>query len=110
MAVDPAVIGPATLSLTQSIGLFQAFLPSFSEIAKTNPEDNPALVQDVRMGELAAAVLTLGIGGMISALTGSPVPAIVSVISGAVLVVLYESALNRRQEAYNAASESTESA
>lgn len=97
MAVDPGVIGPATLSLTTALGLFQAFLPSFSEMAKTNPEDNPEMVQDVRMGELAAGVLTLGIGGMMSALTGSPVPSYVAIVAATILVVLYESALRKRR-------------
>ncbi len=93
---DPGVIGPAMLSLTQSVALFQTMLPKFSEIRKTNPEDNPELVQDVRMGELAAVLLTLGIGGMTSALTGSSVPSVVAVTSAAGLVLLYESALRAR--------------
>ena len=95
---DPGVIGPAMLGMTQSISLFQTMLPKFSEIRKTNPEDNPAMVQDVRMGELAAVLLTLGIGGMTSALTGSSVPSVVAVTSAVGLVMLYESALRARTE------------
>lgn len=95
---DSGVIGPAMLGMTQSIGLFQTMLPKFSEIRKTNPEDNPELVQDVRMGELAAVLLTLGIGAMTSALTGSAVPSVVAVTSSVGLVMLYESALRARTE------------
>lgn len=98
MPVDPGVIGPATLSLTSALGLFQGFLPSFAEIAATNPEDNPEMVSKVRMGELGATVLALGVGGIMSALTGSPVPSYVAITSIVILVFMYESALRKRRE------------
>lgn len=93
MAVDPGIFGPASLGMTQAIAQFQTFLPSFTEIRKADPNEDAAMVQDVRMGELAAVLLTLGIGGMVSSLTGSPVPAVVSAVTCFGLVCLYESAL-----------------
>lgn len=93
MAVDPNVIGPATLSMTQSLALFQNFLPSFSDISKADPEVDISIANDVRRGELAAVLMTLGIGGMTSALTGSAVPSVVALVTCAGLVMLYESAL-----------------
>jgi hypothetical protein len=96
MAVDPHVIGPATLSMTQALALFQNFLPKFSEIRLADPELNEGLVQDVRMGEFAAVMMTLGIGAMTSALTGSAVPSIVALVTSGGLVLLYEYALQAR--------------
>jgi hypothetical protein len=103
MAVDAAVTGPAILSVTQSIALFQSFLPKFSEVRKTNPEDNQSIVQDVRYGEYAACILSIGTGVMISALTGSSVPTYVAGICSVGLVLLYESALRARNEVSSAA-------
>lgn len=98
MAVDPAVIGPATLSMTQALALFQNFLPKFSEIRLADPDVNQDIVRDVRMGELASVLMTLGIGGMTSALTGSSVPAVVALVTCGGLVLLYETALRARGE------------
>lgn len=92
MAVDPNVIGPATLSMTQALSLFDSFLPKFTDLGKADPNDIN-VVRDVRMGELAAVLMTLGIGGMTSALTGSSVPAVVALVTCTGLVLLYESAL-----------------
>lgn len=96
MPVDPHVIGPATLSMTQSLSLFQNFLPSFSDISQADPDRDVGIAQDVRRGELAAVLMTLGIGGMTSALTGSAVPSVVALVTCAGLVMLYESALKAR--------------
>lgn len=98
MPIDPGLIGPTTMGLTQSLSLFQGFLPKFSEIRKENPSANPDFVQDVRMGELAASLLTLGIGALMSSLTGTPYPAIVAAITALGLVALYESALRANAE------------
>jgi hypothetical protein len=98
MPVDAAVIGPATLSVTQSLALFQSFLPKFSDVRKTNPDEDISIVQDVRYGEFAAVILSLGTGAMISALTGSSAPTYVAAACSLGLVLLYESALRARTE------------
>jgi hypothetical protein len=91
--VDGAVISTATLALSMSFSAFNSFLPPLSEVRKQTEADNPPFAADVRLGELAAAALTVGIGGISSSLTGSPVPAVVSVIMALGLVMLYESTL-----------------
>lgn len=48
---------------------------------------------DVRMGEIAASSITLGIGVIASGLSGSPIPIIVGAVMAGFLIVLYESAL-----------------
>jgi hypothetical protein len=88
--------GLALLTVTQAVGLFQSFLPKFTEISAVDPADNPQLVRDVRRGEVAAVVLTLGIGAMASGFTDSPVPAISSAVAAFTLIVLYEGALSAR--------------
>lgn len=93
MAVPSDALGPATLAITQSVSSFQFFLPRLSEVRRADKEHNPDLVGDVRMGEVAAATLCLGIGAMVSSLSGSPYPAIVAVIMVVILVCVYETAL-----------------
>lgn len=90
---DPDIFGPATLSVTQGITAFSTFLPKLSEVRKATPENNPDIAGDVRMGEVAAATITLGMGMIASSLTGSPVPAFASLIMTCVLIGIYETAL-----------------
>jgi hypothetical protein len=97
MPVDPAVIGPTTFAVTQAVSSFNAFLPSFRDISQADP-NNAGFVRDVRLGEFAAVMLALGIGGMASALTGSPVPTTIAVLTSAGLVMLYEYALRNGGE------------
>lgn len=99
--MDPAIIGPATLSMTQALSMFNMFLPDFTQLSKADPND-PGTIRDVRMGEIAAVMMTLGIGGMTSALTGSSVPAVIALLTCGGLVVLYEMALNTTEEAVSA--------
>ena len=93
MPIDPGLIGPTTMGLTQSLALFQGFLPKFTDIRRQDPASDADFVKDVRMGELAAALLTIGVGAIMSSLTGTPYPAVISVISALGLVMLYETAL-----------------
>lgn len=95
MPVNPEIIGPTTLAITQSVGLFQGLLPKFTDVKKGSPNDQE-FCTDVRMGEIAATALTVGIGVIVSGLTGSPVPAFISVLMCAILIVMYERALNYR--------------
>jgi hypothetical protein len=85
-------LGAATIALGQTVGAFQFFLPRLSDVRKSTMDDVD-MVGDVRMGEVAASALCIGIGAMVSSLSGSPYPALVSVLTAGVLVVLYETAL-----------------
>lgn len=92
MPADPSVIGPATLGVTQGISAFTTFLPKLSDVRKAGPTDID-IAADVRLGEVAAVTLTIGIGVITSSLTGSPVPAYTALLMCLVLVCLYESTL-----------------
>lgn len=49
---------------------------------------------DVRMGQVAAGVVSIGVGVMLSYLVGSGIPVIVAVLTAAMVAVIYETALN----------------
>jgi|SRR5215211_1571005 len=87
------IVGPATLSITSGMSAFQFFLPKLSDVRKADAVKNPEMVGDVRMGEVAGITLCVGIGVIVSSLTGSSVPAVVAVIMATILVFVYESAL-----------------
>jgi hypothetical protein len=86
------LLGPVTLSVTQGISAFAVFLPKLTDVRKAATDD-PNMAGDVRLGEVAASTLTLGIGMVCSSLTGSPVPTFTALIVSVVLIVIYESAL-----------------
>lgn len=89
----PDITGTALLSVTQGVASFGAFLPKISEVRRADPANNPDVAADVRMGEVAAATLTLGIGAIASSLTGSMVPAVTALLMAIILISLYESTL-----------------
>lgn len=93
MPVGPELIGPATLGVTQGISAFTTFLPKLSDVRKANPTVDTSIAADVRLGEIAAVTLTLGIGVITSSLTGSPIPAYTALFMCAVLITLYECTL-----------------
>jgi len=88
------MFGPATFAIGQSVASFQSFLPKFSDVRSKNPKDHPDFAADVRMGEIAAFTVSMGVGLIASSLTGSPVPAVITLLVCLILVTLYESTLN----------------
>jgi hypothetical protein len=93
MPIDPGLIGPTTIALSSAVSAFQTFLPSISDIRKKSPESDPEFAADVRMGEAAAIGITMGVGVILSNLTGSSAPAIVALLCSIGLIVLYETTL-----------------
>lgn len=85
-------LGAATIAMGQAVGAFQFFLPKLSEVRRAS-NDDADMAGDVRMGEVAASALCIGIGAMVSSLSGSAYPAIVSVAVMLVIIALYETAL-----------------
>ena len=92
MRVDPNVIGPSTLAITQAISAFNTFLPPLSDVRKHDTTDTE-FAADVRLGEIAATALTIGVGAVVTALTGSNVPVLIAALLAGGLVWLYESTL-----------------
>lgn len=87
------MFGPAVLSVTTSIQAFYTLLPKLSEVRKADPVGNPDIAADVRMGEVGAVALTLGVGAIASSLTGSSLPAVTGLAMALILVGVYEATL-----------------
>ena len=89
---NPEMFGPASMVLSQTISSFQSFLPSLSDVRKASPDDSD-IAGDVRLGEIAATALAVGIGAIASSLVGDPTPAVISAIMAVALICVYETAL-----------------
>lgn len=89
------VLGPASLAAGQAFSSFATFLPRLSDIRKADPGD-PGMMGDVRLGEVAACAVSIGIGVIASSLSGSPVPMYAAAFISVILIAVYESALNGR--------------
>lgn len=87
--MDPVALSTSTLAMTTSLGAFYHMLPPISEVRK-NSAANPEFAADVRVGEVAASVIALGIGAIASSLSQSNAPIVTSLILAGSLVALYE--------------------
>lgn len=86
------VVSSTLLGITTSVGLYTAFLPDLREIRKTPPSSEDA--RSIRMGELAAGALTIGIGITATTMVHSPMPLALSIASALAMVCMYETILN----------------
>lgn len=86
------VFGPASLAAGQTLSTFSTFLPRLSEVRKASREDTD-IIGDVRLGEVAACAISIGIGVIASSLSGSPIPMYAAAFIAVILIVVYESAL-----------------
>jgi hypothetical protein len=89
---DPLTLSVTTMAVTTSLTAFYQMLPPISEVRK-HSIDEPEFAADVRIGEVMASAITIGIGGIASSLSGSSVPALVSVLFAAGLIGIYEMTL-----------------
>lgn len=87
------VFGPASLAAGQTLSSFASFLPRLSEVRKANAAAEPDIVGDVRLGEVAASAIAIGVGVIASSLSGSPVPMYAAALVAVILIVVYEIAL-----------------
>lgn len=91
--MDGAILSLALTSATQAATAFPNFIPSFSEIRRSDPERNDRLAGDVRMGEVAAITMTMGVATIATSLTGSMIPMLAGAFMSLIMVILYEYAL-----------------
>lgn len=90
--VNAAAVG--TLAMTQAVTAYTFFLPKITDVRKTSLGDNE-MVADIRTGEIAAFVVSLGVGMVCSALSGSSLPAAISLLMAVIITALYESVLRK---------------
>jgi hypothetical protein len=90
VAVSAVVIG-------QTVTAYQFLLPSLSEVrrAHAGPHGNRDIVSDVYMGQAAAGALSIGVGVMLSTLTGTRFPVYTAVFIAAIIGGMYHLALTR---------------
>jgi hypothetical protein len=88
----PESMGVAAISLAQSFGFFQSYMPAIADVRKGMPQDTE-LVGDVRIGEVAALAGSMAVGLIIAWITKDPTPVYVSVLVSAVMIGVYEMTL-----------------
>lgn len=88
--------GLAALAMTQSYAQFSTYMPRLSEVRRADPSTDPDIAADVRVGAIAALVGSLGVGVMVSTISGNKLPAYVSLISSLILITMYEIVLRSR--------------
>lgn len=86
------MLGPANIALGSSTAAFLAFMPKFTDVRRADADD-AGMRKDIHLAEIAAVAVSLGTGFVISNLTGSPIPVVVSALMCAVLIACYQSAL-----------------
>lgn len=88
---NPDALGPASISIGTATSAFMGFLPKFSDVRRAEPDDE-GMTRDILFGQIAACSVAIGTGVIVSALSGSPIPAFVSVLMSAILVWCYQNA------------------
>lgn len=91
-ANNAAAAGISVTVTSMMLSGFTAFLPTLREVRQGAPDD-VRMVNDVRYGQLAAAVMAVGIGALMAWLTGSSVPLYVAIFATLLYGLIYEMAL-----------------
>lgn len=95
--VSPEMVGVITLALTQAVSVFNAFLPPLTEVRRSSIGDRTAYL-DVRIGEVAASAMVIGIGAVLSTLVGNNRPMLVSIAGAIGMMGVYEFTLRSSNE------------
>lgn len=88
--------GIAALAMTQTYAQFSTYMPRLSEVRRADPSTDIDIVGDVRVGAIASVVGSLGVGVMVSAISGDKMPVYISLASSLILVTMYEVILRSR--------------
>lgn len=92
MPADPNAYAAATVSLGQTVVAYTYFLPRLSEVRRSEPGDE-LMRGDVRLGQIASAALSGGIGALLSWMTGSPTPMYVAAFVALIIGIVYQYAM-----------------
>lgn len=83
--------GLSTLSMTQGIAMWLAFMPRYMEAVDT--ENGSSKAGAVRHAELAATVATVGVGILLASLAGDAMPIKLAIVISFGFILMYEVAL-----------------
>lgn len=92
MEANAAAAGISVTVTSMMMSGFTAFLPTLREV-RQGSKDDPKMVNDVRYGQFAAGVLAVGIGALMSYLSGSATPLYVAFFTTMIFAMIYELAL-----------------
>ena len=84
----------STFAAMEGAHIFSAFLPSIFTIEHFRQEGRT--VESIRKGETIGVTFALGLGAIISAFSRSYMPVVFSAIAAALMVSVYENALQVR--------------
>lgn len=94
MPESGSVQAASAVSVGQAVTVYSLFLPPLTEVRHAVADD-PVMRGDVRMGQFGAAVVVVGIGVVLSNMTGSMVPAVIAAFMSLVIAAVYESAMRQ---------------
>lgn len=83
--------GLAAMSMTQGVAMFFSIMPRYTEVQEADSQSSKAKL--VRHAELAATAATLGVGILLSAMSGDAMPIRIAAVVAFGFVLLYEIAL-----------------
>lgn len=90
--VDTTALSVSSVAVGQTVGAYQFLMPRLAEVRQAGAED-VAMARDVYIGQVAAAALSIGVGMMLTVLTGSKLPVVVSVFVALIIGGMYHYAL-----------------
>lgn len=92
---DTNALALATVAATTVPSFFLLALPSTAVVQAecADPRRAPAMMQTVRAAYFPAALLSVGLGGLLSYLTKSPLPVVMATGATGLLIGLYEQAM-----------------
>lgn len=93
MSADPGAVTGAAISIGQTVGAYQFFLPRISDVRRSDPDES-GMRGDVLLGQLAAGAVSLSVGILLAWMTGSAVPVYATLFVALVIAAFYQLALN----------------
>jgi hypothetical protein len=90
---DSGALTGSSIAIGQTVFAYSYFLPRLSDVRKAGPDD-PDMRGDVLLGQLAAGGVSSLIGVMLTWMSGSKIPMVVTIAIALFIAALYQYALN----------------
>lgn len=88
MVDNGAALAVSSIAIGQTVSAYQFFLPPLREVRQAGPDDQ-TMCRDVYVGQVAAGAVSIGVGMMLSFLTGSKLPAFISLFIALIIAGIY---------------------
>jgi hypothetical protein len=82
----------ASVAIGQTVAAYSFFLPRLPDVREA-PRDDTTMVNNVRLGQVAAGAVSMTVAGLLTWLTRSPIPVITTLVIAAVLAAVYQVAM-----------------